>query len=527
MNEMGFEVMENLITKLVNDQYNSIDEKLKAAEELLDVAKMNAYPYGQAVASYYIASCNFLLKRNKVCIQFLELCLQITRKEKFYALEGKCCIYYGLFYASACDFILAFQYYLEAAEATKKANDYCSTGIVYNNIASIFQEHGDYENARLFYSKSYDETLKGNSPFLSEHLLVVLSNFSEISRLTGRYDDAKKYLDLCEIYLKDNISKSKEYLIECTKACYLLDIGEISEAHQIIDNLFNQSIETLDDQYFSFVILETLCKALLTAKDQAYAYRVLQKLLAFNKSDDLLSIQSIAKLRVQYYEIFNDPIQLAKSYQQFYEVFERSQKGTDKLLTERLEEKIKIFEMINEMRKENDLLEKEANTLHDIANVDELTGLYNRRFFQKQITKSYPSNSIIGIIMIDVDYFKEYNDTYGHTMGDYALRVIASCMKAQQTESFIPCRYGGDEFVCVTIDIPLDVMTSIIERIQMKLKEQAIEHRKSKSSQILSVSIGYCCRTLEQAGDIQKIIDQADLALYDSKVKGRNTSNFR
>lgn len=162
----------------------------------------------------------------------------------------------------------------------------------------------------------------------------------------------------------------------------------------------------------------------------------------------------------------------------------------------------------------------------DLANLDALTGLINRRYFI-QTVESYLKNnqgkSSSSMYFIDLDKFKEINDTLGHVIGDELLKVIGSRLKLLMPEDAILCRFGGDEFVmyCPGL-VTLTDCTKFADRILKELKRPLI----IKSNHIdISASIGIALSPV-QGVDANSLLQHADVALYESKAQGRSTYTF-
>ena len=111
----------------------------------------------------------------------------------------------------------------------------------------------------------------------------------------------------------------------------------------------------------------------------------------------------------------------------------------------------------------------------------------------------------LGFIMLDVDYFKPYNDFYGHFKGDDALKSVARVLKDNQMDGMYVSRYGGDEFVCLCMD----------------MEAVAIPHEKSPGLKVLTVSMGYCNEIYRKGMDWEPVLNRADRELYSIKKKKR------
>ncbi|MGD1850163.1 MAG: diguanylate cyclase, partial [Cyanophyceae cyanobacterium] len=161
------------------------------------------------------------------------------------------------------------------------------------------------------------------------------------------------------------------------------------------------------------------------------------------------------------------------------------------------------------------------------ATRDSLTLLSNRRAFDEELLKlwgmSQTPDPQIGLLMCDVDYFKKYNDNYGHLAGDECLRRVAGVLQRSllRGNDFV-ARYGGEEFVVVLPGTSRDGAIAVAQRILELLTEEQILHEYSKLGNYLTLSIGIACMVPGQNNEPQTLLDAADRALYNAKSQGRN-----
>ena len=156
-----------------------------------------------------------------------------------------------------------------------------------------------------------------------------------------------------------------------------------------------------------------------------------------------------------------------------------------------------------------------------MAHQDALTGTANRRSMENFLDDALLQAEPFALLMLDVDYFKRYNDHYGHQAGDACLIKVADIVKTSvRTPADVVARYGGEEFVIVLPASSLDDAVRVAERIQTNLREISLPHAASEVSEMVTVSMGI---TLSKDGDsAYGIIARADEALYRAKQQGRN-----
>jgi len=159
--------------------------------------------------------------------------------------------------------------------------------------------------------------------------------------------------------------------------------------------------------------------------------------------------------------------------------------------------------------------------------IDQLTGIYNRRYLDGSLKKIIKLHSRTGgslsVLMIDIDYFKKYNDTYGHDAGDDCLKAVVSALSQCiiREEDFI-ARYGGEEFVAVLPSTDMDGARLIAEKMLGKVSECNIPHETSDIAGYVTVSIGVTTGIVNHLQHGSDYIKAADKALYESKNNGRN-----
>ncbi|HDY4967072.1 TPA: GGDEF domain-containing protein [Klebsiella pneumoniae] len=163
--------------------------------------------------------------------------------------------------------------------------------------------------------------------------------------------------------------------------------------------------------------------------------------------------------------------------------------------------------------------------LESIANQDALTGTANRRALNAYLAAIWQQKTPLALMMIDVDYFKRYNDRYGHQAGDECLSSVAQVLKmAVRAEGDLVARYGGEEFVVVLPGVSLAHATAIAERIQQKIREAGLPHAASAVASEVTVSIGIVAS--DGTVPIETLIARADSALYQAKNNGRNQWSY-
>jgi diguanylate cyclase (GGDEF)-like protein/PAS domain S-box-containing protein len=207
------------------------------------------------------------------------------------------------------------------------------------------------------------------------------------------------------------------------------------------------------------------------------------------------------------------------------EEFERTKKEFTEKIRERdlyARELQVIRDLYKEKLKEIEVMKEEAVRL---SYTDDLTEIYNHRFFIEQLTleverqKRYATP--LSLLMIDIDYFKNYNDTNGHLAGDQVLKAIAILIQRGVRQSDIIARYGGEEFSAILINTGREKALEIAERVRRNVSDTRFPNESAQPNKDLTVSVGVATFS-SSISTLTDLIREADHALYRAKKGGRN-----
>jgi len=167
----------------------------------------------------------------------------------------------------------------------------------------------------------------------------------------------------------------------------------------------------------------------------------------------------------------------------------------------------------------------EANTrLAQLAVTDGLTGLYNHRHFHERLAleteRSQRSGLPLSLLMLDVDHFKQFNDTFGHPAGDEVLRQLARVLADTRRANDVVARYGGEEFAVILVDTPKFTAAKVAERVRERINTHDFAEAAPRAGK-LSASIGVATFP-DDGADAETLVRSADTALYAAKRSGRN-----
>lgn len=511
------------LMKLILDlRFSDPDRDYAACMELLEISEREGYPYGIAYANAYTGDCligkNEGIRAGTKLLQAKELC----EKHHFTDLLPNVCNWLGIYYEMQNDRQMAVQCYLDALEYAEQNQDLSRQSVMLNNIASQFQNCDNLEVAKEYYIRAFQcynasgEIMSGD-PHYAQMTANIVSVYCQLKQL----DEARYYLGV--LRQSGTLGQNRNQLFLCE---LLISAGEgnIEATRKSVDELLLEMQKEPKDIHQFFETFLVVARSMIELKEMDYAKKVLTTLEQLCDADDY-----VHRLRVQYvwmifFQDSGTEEERNKAYKEFYELRQMSDLILNQNLAEGLLWRIRLRESI----KKNEEIERVKVQLEDEVQLDELTQLYNRRSF-RQLTEQVatdPQVHTLGFLMIDVDYFKQYNDTYGHAQGDEALRAVADSLMSASDRDIYNFRYGGDEFVSMCRNKTVEEIADYVETLRSIIRSKQIPHEASLSSPWLSLSIGYSIRVKTETGEIMvsEVMEEADKALYQAKARGRNGS---
>jgi diguanylate cyclase (GGDEF)-like protein len=330
----------------------------------------------------------------------------------------------------------------------------------------------------------------------------------------------------------ENFSKDEahQYALRYTVTAFLLGSTWASLAFLL------PYVET-EQRILIFVLLVTIAGGSLTTTAAhvlsfyAYAYPIMIAYAAHSFFLDGHIWTMLGVLTVVYalymtiaawklYGSLQQSITLRYSWQETADALEKTREELHHELENRKTTEKKLKSVMTE-------LEQAVSHLEQLAAIDELTGIPNRRSFDAAIAREWNrarrEQTSIALLMIDVDYFKNFNDRYLHQQGDAALKQVAQALRtfAQRPGDSV-ARYGGEEFAMILANPKPDYVAQIAENLRCHIEGLKITHEGSDVSGFLTISIGYSISTAPKNDDYSVLISTADGALYEAKQAGRN-----
>ncbi|MGX8850799.1 tetratricopeptide repeat-containing diguanylate cyclase [Amedibacillus sp. YH-ame10] len=509
------EHINELMNEVVRVRYRDSKLEKELCFTLLQWGLAEKNGYVEAFAYTYLGDYYIEVSDNEKSIKYLKKARDLSVKFEFTDLLPRIYSLLGFYYNSISDSQSSLEHYIEALTFSHSLHDVSTEASILNNIGYTFQQHKGYQQALDFYKEAYELLQKEKNP--STTLGIVLNNLATISILLKNTEEAKQYILECE---KVTTGTDQYDIFRSQNWCqYYIEQKEYDKALKWADYILLKEEELSKNQYDAFDIFSALLNCMIQIKNQDYAQKFLSLSTKYAMTCAFEQQQEIETQRLKFCIAFeHDEEILTDAYKRYAIHTQALETIRNQTITNGLKDAIRFSNAM----KQKEQLEYEKTTLAQQVNVDELTKVFTRHYLDQLMSDFEKENyETLGFIMIDVDCLKEYNDTYGHIDGDVALRTVGDLLNKYKLNGFYPCRFGGDEFVCLCINCKDQEIENYIASIRNELYEKHIPHRTSKCADQLTLSIGYCNEAKKIS--IKEVFELADQALYCSKIQGRNT----
>ncbi len=519
MDHCVFEELEQLKNTIhenvsVNDNVvcGLCDALILAADEKKDWQSVAFGYVWRADYFYYVASDVKALARELDFAQtFIDERTPSKLLEKYYTLKH-------VLYENSYDVQSAFRYVVKALDVAEKMGLQDRVGANYGNIGAYYLEICHYEEALLYSGKAV-ETLRKLPETRPRIMRLLLVNLVQINLKLGRTDMALQALE--ELAALPIEEKDLKIYVDYAYLLYYAQQMDVDSSLARLQAMFEDGLLEVP-RAFALEFISKALEAMIRLEQREKTGELIHLLNDIVKDEGPEAQLGVCKLGIEGAERFGTAEQQGRCYRAYYTRYMAAQEKANELKADGLRVKVEL----DELHLKNDQSQKELSALSELANYDDLTKVYNRRYLnirQDEILNSQETPNL-GFVLVDIDYFKEYNDYLGHLAGDDLLRMVAACLKDCATEHMAVFRYGGDEFVCLYWDAQHEELAAYVERVQTALAQKHIEHVQSRCADRVTLSIGYGNRVVTGKTDVLSLFEEVDDALYAAKNNGRNSA---
>lgn len=426
------------------------------------------------------------------------------------------------------NYTIAYHYYLAARRLGAETRQSLLLAGVSANIGRLLTSLGYYDLAENYLAESLDEMPGAqSSPMFLRNMIII--NYLRGSNCLFRKKkrDAQGYLSKMKQYM----AMQDEAAAKAFRLPYLFLQARIfvsSGENEALTPVLREMAAIFEREPVLYDYMEDifyLCNPLLEESRLDEVKKLIDRCVGKIEHCGITHVERLFfELRLKYDQAAGHK---NKVFDDLRELNERLIRQTDEQ-NERSLHAIELSSIMTDLRTRNKQTIRENEILKQQADTDALTGLPNRYAMNDMLDevfeRSCRSKKTLCIGILDVDYFKEYNDTYGHQAGDVCLNAIAGSLRKLSAGKDVFCaRYGGDEFVIICENTDQKRAAEIARTLNEDISSCMIRHKLSHISDFVTVSQGYCCDIPDDGMKIWDYLAEADKALYAVK-KARGTS---
>lgn len=499
---------------------DGVDVSMNIMESTYEIAKEIDSKQMDKVLSELASSCERTGQLLKSTTYKLEA-FSIAKDKEDYSMMTSIATDLGISYLTTKNYGQSLDYLKKAYKYSQmlEERDYGEKAYIISNICDAYIEMKAYEKCEeelKFYMELIDNMPEGKTK--RDELTKYYLEYARYSFSIDNLDDALKYANMSEERYKEEVSFSYANFDIFIKDLYgdiffkEGDYDKALEYYLYIKNEFDNrgipeyDLDNLNDLYETYKALGDHEKAYMYIEAR---YNSLEKTYRMQESQH-------SDYLIEQFESEQKEAEILKLQEKNKDLFVVIICGT-LLVIIFIVVTIIVFRKNREIRYLNE-------KFRNLSEIDELTKIYNRRALDEYLKKKWAvlvrARKPVAVAMIDVDFFKKYNDYYGHQDGDIVLKMVASIVKGSIRKEDFVARYGGEEFIIIMPSTDVNMAITVIKRIQVELEKKHIEHKESDVADHVTISVGIAVSKKNES--YSQIIKKADDALYEAK-KIRNT----
>ncbi len=463
-------------------------------------------------------------------IKKLAAALQISENYNDFDLESECHNMLGIMASHMVDKAAGMEHFEKGYAVAKRHHMLLHQSILANNIGDTYLSLEEYDRALDYFRESYRLIIdlekksknKATSSISIMRINLCFMNMAEVHYRQGNYEEAVRMLSCIEGIESDERGLFYYTSILILRTLIYIKMGATEE----VTSYLNEIIENAKSYEEGIANVEDYIGLADVLMDAGYPDKAKQLLDASEIIVEKVNLDdkwcTYLKTRIKYMKLAEPERDKTEIYDRYFEHRDNVDKGLklQQLISFRNKRRLE-----EEIRKRNNA-EKRNRKLKALSEHDQLTGVYNR-YAMREIggawfNEAKEKNARIAFMIIDVDYFKEYNDTYGHLSGDEALKIMGEILIKCTGSNDLVIRYGGDEFFIISKGKTDEDIIELCRNINREVNSRKIRHKASLISDYVTLSFGAVCGKAKKDQAMMDVVHLADNGLYKIKNETRN-----
>ena len=514
--------IEAIKEKILNTRLTNIEEIIKCCDEAYELARKEDCHELLGFIYFYKGEAYYLDNDIKSMFECMNKAIPYLRETDQWALLTRAYTIMAITSINKGNPPVAVDYYMEALDCAKKHNLQLNECSIHINLGYLYMQSEIYEEANEQFEAAYDiyQSFPDKENKRSR-LVMIYNNQAMCCMLQGRMDCARDYVERLHEQCRPYFNDMDYVYVGCMEARYYHYCGDPEKRDEIIQDIISR-LQNPDGFNGPFPILDvfddilSLCHLALDIGENDVCIKLAQLIEPAIENTDIKNMErQFLALKIRYYKMQNDMEKYRQASTQFYEVLMIMDEEDKQMIANMIRNRTAL----EQVKAQNALLTEKSET-------DALTGLANRYrladYSQQMMDDCLRDKVPYGIEILDIDYFKEYNDNYGHHAGDNCIMQVAALLSDMQCENIFCARYGGDEFIVIYKGLSRAEIIEKAKRLKQNIADLKLEHEYSKCSSIVTISQGICVTVPTRPNKSWDFLHEADNCLYCVKRNNRN-----
>lgn len=519
------ESVKNWTNGILDNYRKDAELTIRYCHELIDYGEKTADSKLLGFGYYHLAMILYCLNDYDNIFDIVVRAIDHLEKAQSWSMLARACNILGIITSGRGNQPVAYDYYLDGLMYCKKYGLLEEQSIINVNCGALNIKVGRYKEAMEYFQKAMEYIASApDEPSYHTRMISLYENMINCKVLESDFTGIDEILEIVErehLPYADAIDRLGMLI---SRTFYMHKSGQIEKRDECIrriDGVITQDMLFMDLIEDFFVYLEVLFES--EKIDEFWHLMELMEPMINNLKVTSMQMRLLG-LKIRFYRKHHMGAEYLQAAGLYYELSERKELEARAMIKEVIELRAN-FEKVNRAKKK---IEKENKLLAAQSETDPLTGMANRRKLNIQADEMFSHAHKCGhnfaIEILDVDYFKEYNDNYGHQEGDRCLIAIAGCIsEVAGAHGGFCARYGGDEFVVIYENISKEDAKEYVEELRRKVMELTLPHRFSKMLPIVTITQGMYCDVPKEENRVWDFLHVADEILYSVKTDNRGS----
>lgn len=508
---------------VLESRRNDNDRVLEYCHKIIELADETGDEDALGFAYFYIGEVEYLTNSIDEMFGSMLNALRYLGNSGQWCLAARVYNVMGITSISRGNTVAAMEYYMSGLYICEEHDVKSVQSSIELNLGYLYLDAGVYKEAEEYFLKAYNEYVRTPAEKRrNETLTMIYTNLATCHLLADELDKAKEYIGKLKDECQASFSNMDYIYVECLEVRFHHICGDYESRDKIINDVKrrlsgNVLIMDIFDDIYDF------CNLMIEIDRLDVLQEIIERLDEPIKKTQINNLKrKFLTLKIKLYMKNGDKEACDGALVSFFDLSEKLEEDKQKMIASILH----VRNSVDKMKDKQRVLEAEKLKLLERSETDQLTGIANRyrllQYAQSSLAKCKKERIPLAYEVLDIDYFKQYNDTYGHQAGDECIKAVAGILADIQNDSIFAARYGGDEFVVIYVGMSVEEVVRTAEVLKRRVQELGSVYKGAGVDGGVTISQGICHCIPEEDSKDRDYLYSADIMLYNVKRKKRN-----